>query len=800
LPYNSSTTHPRLLEFSGVTVQTNSIGDSAQNHPFSPPGEFTMQPRHILIKLGPPEIPAIGMLREDAQPRAEKATPLQLSIKSSSRRVVAPLGALAISIMLASVGTVVNAQDAESAPAAVPSTAPVIPQQVRFSGSLPNRMGDTVEAVFRIYASAEGGKPLWTETQNIAVASDGSYNVLLGAASSKGLPQTVFGSGQARWVGVAVERGDEEARIPLASAAYAMKAADAQTLGGLPASNFVTRAQLAATAQALAVDAVQQITPLASPTGSGTTNYVPLWTSASVLGSSEIYQSTTSSVRSYGIGTTSPAARVHIVGTGGTVPSLVIQGGGGLGVIKMGGDVNANTLTASVRKLARITMPDWAADSLGVTLFSGDVTGANANDLYFGGTPGGSQYAATGLHFVTATNGTTTGGTEQATLTSAGSFGIGTTTPAAKLEVNGTAKFDGNITFASTQTFPVKGTGGGTITGITTTSPLTGSGTTGSVALALNETTLRTSLNDFYPQLNAVNQFVGDQSVVDGTLTGAGLYAAYGSSPGNPAAVFTGGPIAYGFDSYEGTAGDGVDATGGGGSNSGTDFGGVGGSFIGGIGFSAGGDGVYGKGGSPLGTSGETGLAGYFDGNAEVSGTLYAGATGPLIDHPQDPANKYLEHAAVGSSEMMNIYTGNVTTDQNGNAVVMLPDWFESLNADFRYQLTVVGKFAQAIVSKEIEKHQFTISTNATFTKVSWLVTAVRHDAYATAHPLQVEKDKPARERGYYLHPELFGQPAEKSVAARRHPAAKLHPTLQTRSALRATTNTAGKPATAEPR
>ena len=73
------------------------------------------------------------------------------------------------------------------------------------------------------------------------------------------------------------------------------------------------------------------------------------------------------------------------------------------------------------------------------------------------------------------------------------------------------------------------------------------------------------------------------------------------------------------------------------------------------------------------------------------------------IDHPLDPANKYLLHASVESSEMMNIYTGNVTTDGQGEAMVHLPDWFEVLNTDFRYQLTVIGQFAQAIVAREIQ-------------------------------------------------------------------------------------------------
>jgi hypothetical protein len=686
----------------------------------------------------------------------------------SAFRACTRLSGLAVLMALAVLG--MGAQEPAAEVTRIES-APVVPQQVRFTGTLPNRPGDTVEAVFRIYAAPEGGKPLWAETQTISVASDGTYAVLLGAVSSKGLPQAVFSDGQARWVGISVERGDEEPRIPLASTPYAMKAGDAQTLGGLSAQSYVTHAQLAAVAQSLAAQAVAQIAPsVTAPTGSGTTDYLPLWTSASNLGNSILYQVNLGPGNSIGVGTTAPSARVHIVGTGGTIPSLVVQGGGGLGVIKIGGDVNANTLTPSVRKLARITMPDWAADSLGVTLFSGDVTAANANDLYFGGTPGGSQYAATGLHFVTAANGTTTGGAEQATLTSAGNFGIGTTAPAAKLEVNGTAKFDGNITFASTQTFPVKGTGGGTITGITTTSPLTGSGTSGSVALALNTTALETNLNNVYPRLNAENSFTATQTI-SGTLKATGAGFPFQGTP-NGGAVAIGGTMANGGDSLSGTDGAGVTGYGGGSADSGSIYGGDGGDFYGGTGGSAGGIGVYAVGG-PDRNDASSDWAAYFEGNTFTFGSAQSSSASLTIDHPQDPANKIFQHASVESSEMMNIYTGNVVTDQNGNALVKLPEWFESLNADFRYQLTVIGKFAQAIVSKEIANHEFSISTNATFTKVSWQVTAVRHDAYALAHPLEVEKDKPAFERGYYLHPELYGQPAEKSVAARHHPGSR---------------------------
>jgi hypothetical protein len=101
---------------------------------------------------------------------------------------------------------------------------------------------------------------------------------------------------------------------------------------------------------------------------------------------------------------------------------------------------------------------------------------------------------------------------------------------------------------------------------------------------------------------------------------------------------------------------------------------------------------------------------------------------------------------------------------------VVLPEWFEVLNRDFRYQLTVIGQFAQAMVSSEIANGQFSIETDKPNVKVSWQVTGIRHDAWADAHRIPVEEMKPEQERGFYLHPELFGAPPEKSIAVRRHP------------------------------
>ena len=156
--------------------------------------------------------------------------------------------------------------------------------------------------------------------------------------------------------------------------------------------------------------------------------------------------------------------------------------------------------------------------------------------------------------------------------------------------------------------------------------------------------------------------------------------------------------------------------------------------------------------------------AGDFQGNVHVNGTLSKSAGSFKIDHPLDPANKYLSHSFVESPDMMNIYNGNITTDLNGNATIFLPDWFEALNKDFRYQLTVIGEFSQAIVESKIQNNQFRVKTDKPNVEVSWQVTGIRKDAYAESYRIKVEELKPERERGKYLHPELYGQSKEMGI------------------------------------
>jgi hypothetical protein len=147
--------------------------------------------------------------------------------------------------------------------------------------------------------------------------------------------------------------------------------------------------------------------------------------------------------------------------------------------------------------------------------------------------------------------------------------------------------------------------------------------------------------------------------------------------------------------------------------------------------------------------------------------TVFGSKTGFKIDHPLDPANKYLVHAPAESPEPVNLYRGNVALDENGEAWVKLPDYFEALNRDFHYQLTCVGGFAPVYVAEEIKDNRFKIAGGKPGLKVSWTVTGVRNDAYAKANPMQVEQDKPENERGKYLFPELYGKPQSLGIPQR---------------------------------
>ena len=163
-------------------------------------------------------------------------------------------------------------------------------------------------------------------------------------------------------------------------------------------------------------------------------------------------------------------------------------------------------------------------------------------------------------------------------------------------------------------------------------------------------------------------------------------------------------------------------------------------------------------------------IAGVFIGDVQINGELIFSSSVVSLDNPLDPANKFLNHANVGSSEMLNVYSGNVVLDSNGEAWVELAEWVEALNSDFRYQLTCIGGTSSVYIAEEVSDNRFKIAGGVSGMKISWQLTGVRKDPWAQEHPLIVDKEKSPNEKGYYYHSELYEQPEEKSIYFAQYP------------------------------
>jgi hypothetical protein len=188
--------------------------------------------------------------------------------------------------------------------------------------------------------------------------------------------------------------------------------------------------------------------------------------------------------------------------------------------------------------------------------------------------------------------------------------------------------------------------------------------------------------------------------------------------------------------------------------------------------------GVIGSSGNSAGLYGQSinDYAAILDGKVKITGNLEKAGGSFKIDHPLDPANKYLCHSFVESPDMKNVYDGVVVLDRKGKAEIELPNWFGILNKDFRYQLTAIGapgpnlhiaeKISDTTTSNNNNKNsRFKIAGGASGMEVSWQVTGIRKDPWANANRIEVEEDKPDKERGYYLHPDVYSQPEEKGIS-----------------------------------
>ncbi len=203
------------------------------------------------------------------------------------------------------------------------ASALVVPRLVNFSGRATDSQNKPISGAagvtFAIYKDQYDGAPLWIETQNVQADGKGNYSVQLGATKSEGLPLELFASGEARWLGVRINGGEEQPRVLLLSVPYALKAADAETVGGLPPSAFVLAApSTSATDTSSSSSPASASGPGTSPNlgGSGAQNYLPLWTDNNgTLGNSVFYQLGSGSSAKVGLNLKAPLATLDVNGT-----------------------------------------------------------------------------------------------------------------------------------------------------------------------------------------------------------------------------------------------------------------------------------------------------------------------------------------------------------------------------------------------------------------------------------------------------------------------------------------------------
>jgi hypothetical protein len=241
-------------------------------------------------------------------------------------------------------GNVVATTAALATTAGVATTAQV-PRLVRFSGTATDVGGNAASSIvgvtFSLYAEPTGGAPLWSEVQNVQVDKAGHYTAMLGSSKPDGLPLNLFTAAQAQWLGVRVEAQAEQPRVMLLSVPYALKAADAETFGGKPPSAFMPAStpdpSVAAHRSGLSTN-VKNEHPL-TLTGSGTTDYIPLWTNASNLTSSVIFQGAGHEI---GIGTSNPVTPLEVTGNN-SISIVDVTQTGSSGGSAVSGDVTATS-------------------------------------------------------------------------------------------------------------------------------------------------------------------------------------------------------------------------------------------------------------------------------------------------------------------------------------------------------------------------------------------------------------------------------------------------------------------------
>jgi len=608
-----------------------------------------------------------------------------------------------ISFLAATICTVL-AQTPTSNP--TPATTQV-PRLIKFSGVAKDESGQPIIGVigitFSIYKEQRVGTPMWMETQDVHVDAMGHYTALLGSASADGVPLELFSSGEAQWLGVQIQGQSEGPRVLLVSVPYALKAHEAETLSGRSVSDFI-----------LANDTKSQSSSAGN--SQSTSNGVRPFTPPPPNGPTNFTGTTAGpivGVTQSGSGTGLSATAITQAAVAGT-----ITGASNTGVFGFASNTSVGSSAAGVTGQANTQLGPGvqgvttSAKGIGVQGIVNSSSGGTAVQGFNHATSGFST-GVTGQTSSVATNSAGVNGFEAATTGQV--FGVSGSTNSTTANAAGVSGFEGAASGA------VSGVAGGTNSTTNGAAGVSGvaAGATGQTAGVIGNSLSSTGgASGVIGVAQATSGLTFGVLGLSASSSGVGVEGANSATTGT---VNLAGPAPFLISALTGNIGKfTVDSSG----------------------------------------------NGFYAGNLNIKGKLTKGSGSFKIDHPLDPANKYLSHSFVESPDMMNVYNGNITTDRHGLAMVTLPDYFEALNQDFRYQLTVIGQFAQAIVKHEIESNRFTIKTNRPLVKVSWQVTGIRHDAYADAYRILVEEDKPAAEQGSYLHPELFGQPASKSVTA----------------------------------
>ena len=263
----------------------------------------------------------------------------------------------------------------EKAFAAPVTTAGSVPQLMNYAGVLTNVNGKPLTGVvgvtFLLYRDQQAGSPLWMETQNVQPDKSGHYSVMLGSTTGQGMPRDVFVSGEARWLGVQVVGQEEQPRVLLAAVPYSLKAGDAETIGGLPASAFVLANGTNASATRVSAGTSSAAAPASKPahppvTGKGLVNFIPMWDKTSDIVDSLIFQKS----GQMGVNTTSPAATFDVNGKSDIRDTLTLFPKGADSTLAISGTTFKVDQTGKVNFVSGQTFPGTGTIT-GVTTTSG---------------------------------------------------------------------------------------------------------------------------------------------------------------------------------------------------------------------------------------------------------------------------------------------------------------------------------------------------------------------------------------------------------------------------------------------